>query len=232
MAPGHAGGGDSKQAVRARTEFLNQGYYAPAAEALATALKDYGVPHNGLVIDAGCGEGYYSTFLGQQGYSVAGVDLSKFAVDAAAKRSARQGIMDSFFGVASVYSLPFSNESASAVVNSFAPCVEEEYLRVLKQGGILAVMYAGPRHLMGLKQALYTQTKENDGRDDLPKGMHLLEERRVQFEISVQGQASIQNLFAMTPYYWKTSPADSEKLTKVQELTTTVDMMIALYQKV
>ncbi|MBQ9151783.1 MAG: hypothetical protein IJX72_05990, partial [Clostridia bacterium] len=31
LSPRHSGGGDSKEAVRARTSFLNHGYYKPAS---------------------------------------------------------------------------------------------------------------------------------------------------------------------------------------------------------
>jgi 23S rRNA (guanine745-N1)-methyltransferase len=93
------------------------------------------------------------------------------------------------------------------------------------------VAYAGPEHLMGLKRVLYDTTKENDGRADLPKKMQLVDEVRVHYSISVESQAQIQNLFAMTPYYWRTSPSDSEKLKTLTRLETEVDMMFGLYRK-
>lgn len=228
---GHSNGGDSKDAVRARREFLNLGYYAPAADALAETVRRYTDPKEGIVIDAGCGEGYYSERLAKDGYSVAGVDVSRPAVDSAAKRFARGGIEQGFFGVASVYELPFADESASAVINVFAPCAEREFVRVLRPNGILAVMLAGPEHLMGLKKAMYDQVRKNDTRADLPLELTKIDEVRVCFEACVEGSEAVQNLFAMTPYYWRTSQEDGEKLKKLSCLTTTVDMVIAVYQK-
>lgn len=227
--PSHSDGGDSKDAVRARRDFLNLGYYKPAADALAQVISRHS--DGGVLIDAGCGEGYYSAHLATCGFSVAGIDLSRPAVDSAAKRFSRVGIPHGFFGVASVYQLPFADESASAVVNVFAPCAEQEFCRVLKPGGILAVMYAGTDHLMGLKQAIYETVHENDGRADLPQTMRQIDEQRIRFEICVEGTEALQNLFAMTPYYWKTSREDGEKLKKLSSLNTIVDMMIAIYQK-
>ncbi len=84
LAPRHSGGGDAKEAVRARTSFLTRGYYAPAAKAIAAAVTAV-TPAGGLVLDAGCGEGYYSCHIAAAGYPTIGVDLSKFAVEAAAK---------------------------------------------------------------------------------------------------------------------------------------------------
>lgn len=231
MKPGHANGGDSKPAVRARTEFLNLNLYRPAANALCEAVCRYIQPNDGILIDAGCGEGYYTTLLANKGFATAGIDLSRFAVEATAKRMSAEGISHAFCGVASVFEMPFENACASAVINVFAPCAEAEFSRVLRHNGILAVMYAGPEHLMGLKKILYDQTKENDGRADLPTQLSLVEEIRIRFDITVQGTQNLQNLFAMTPYYWKTSVSDAEKLNERQELTTPVDMIIAIYQK-
>lgn len=231
MPPGRANGGDSKAAVRARTDFLNTELYSPLAQEICGILQKHHVSSGDLVVDAGCGEGYYSSALIQSGYSVMGFDLSKFAADTAAKRSARLNTSHSFFGVASVFELPLADACASALVNVFAPCSEKEYCRVLKDGGLLAVAYAGPEHLMGLKQALYAQTKANDERHDLPLHMPLLSERRIRFSISVHGREAIQNLFAMTPYYWRTSPQDCQKLSAISQLNTEVDVIIAVYQK-
>ncbi len=232
MPPGHASGGDSKQAVRARTDFLNLGHYLPVAEALRDAMAELLPPKDRFLIDAGCGEGYYTSILGEAGYTVSGIDLSKFAVDATAKRASAKGLETGFFSVASVFELPFLDACADGIVNVFAPCAEEEFCRVLRSGGILAVAYAGPEHLMGLKRAIYDEIRENDGRADLPTNMEWVKEIRVRYDMTVYGQSSIENLFAMTPYYWRTSPGDCEKLKHLEELKTAVDVIVALYRKI
>ena len=229
--PGQSAGGDSKQAVRARSNFLNQEYYKPIANALCDALSSHVKSKERLVIDAGCGEGYYSVRLAESGFLVFGADLSKFAVDAAAKRATRAGCSNAFFAVGSVFEIPVADACASAVINVFAPCAEKEFIRVLKKDGVLAIALAGPNHLMGLKRAIYDHPRFNEGRADLPQEMKLLDEICVKDEITVIGTEAIGNLFAMTPYYWKTSKEDSEKLLSLTRLTTEVDVRILLYQK-
>ena len=229
MPPGRAQGGDSREAVKARKDFLSLDYYYPAASAIAETLEKY-LSKRATVIDAGCGEGYYTAEIAAKDFLVAGVDISKHASEFAAKRCYGREL-DGFFAVGSVFELPFADESADCVVNIFAPCAETEFTRVLKHGGILAVVYAGPEHLMGLKRAIYENVKKNDERADMPTGLKLLEEISVTFEISVEGRESVKNLFSMTPYYWRTSPTDSEKLDKIEKLDTTVDMRIAVYKR-
>ena len=224
------GGGDSKEAVRSRTRFLDSGHYKPISDAMRGILSRC-VPQGGLIVDAGCGEGYYSCRVSGAGYSVCEFDLSKVAADQAAKRARREGLSNTLFGVASVFELPMADSSADAVMNIFAPCAEREYCRILKDGGILAVAYAGPEHLMGLKKKLYDRVYTNEERSDMPKDMKLLEEIRVRYDITLSGAEQITDLFAMTPYYWRTSQSDKDKLLGLDSLTTEADVIIAVYKK-
>ena len=229
-APTQSGGGDSKQAVRARSDFLNTGLYEPISNTLCELMREH-LHSNATVIDAGCGEGYYSTRLAEQGFSVAGFDLSKFAADAAAKRARAKQLSNAFFGVASVFSLPLADASADAVVNVFAPCAEKEYARVLKNGGLLFVVAAGQDHLLGLKRAIYSEIHKNEARADMPTEMKQIAARRLRYSITVEGNENIKNLFAMTPYYWKTSQSDVQKLEMLEKLQTEVDINFEVYQK-
>lgn len=229
LAPRHSGGGDSREAVRARTAFLSAGYYEVAAKALCELLGRH-VPE-GLVVDAGCGEGYYTNRIARMArYAVCGFDLSRDAVDAAAK-AARREQNGARYAVASVFELPLMDEHADAVVNIFAPCAEGEFCRVLKKGGVLLLMGAGERHLLGLKRALYDQTYENAERADLPHDMRLAEQLTVRDEITVQGGEQIGHLFSMTPYYWRTSPTDRQKLDALDTLTTEIEFDLRVYVK-
>ena len=229
-SPGQSNGGDSKGAVRARSAFLDTEQYRPISDKICNLLRE-NCKTEGMVIDAGCGEGYYSTAVADCGYSVAGFDLSKFAAEAAAKRAKRESLDNAFFGVASVFDMPLADSCADAVINVFAPCVENEYSRVLTDSGILMVVYAGPEHLLGLKRAIYEHTRVNEERADLPKNMKEIGKERLQYQIKVCGSENIKNLFAMTPYYWKTSQSDVEKLEGIDELETEIDIIFAIYKK-
>ncbi len=227
--PKQSGGGDSKQAVSARGEFLNGEFYRPVADALRDLVCEY-TDKDALVIDAGCGEGYYSTLIAKRGFSVFGVDISKFAAMAAAKRANREGLDNAFFATASVFELPVADGAAGAVVNVFAPCVEKEFSRVLSEDGALIVAWAGERHLMGLKSAIYSDVHVNSERADLPKNMICVREKRVQYTLTLDNNKDILNLFSMTPYYWRTSYEDGEKLKNIGALETEIDIMISVYK--
>ena len=230
LATGHAPGGDSKAAIAARTSFLEKGYYAPAALALEQAVSEY-LPKGAALIDAGCGQGWYSNRLAEKGFRMAGFDLSKFGCARAAKDASAKGLRNAAYAVASVYTMPLADACADGVCNIFAPCAEQEYARVLKDGGYLFLLGAGQRHLMGLKQALYQTTYQNAERADLPQTLQHIETRHVSFEITVEGQQDIEALFSMTPYYWRTSQQDKAKLQALDSLCTEVDMLLYIYRK-
>ncbi len=230
LALNHSGGGDSKEAVRSRTAFLRKGYYKPFADKLCEIISEY--VKEGTVIDAGCGEGYYTSLVAEKcGTLTLGFDLSKWGAEAGASNAKREGIDNVAFAVASIYEMPVADESADAVINLFAPCAEEEFKRVLKNGGILIVVGAGEDHLFGLKKAIYDNPYKNDQRCDLPTDMEHIASHKVSFEIELSDKEDRMNLFAMTPYFYRTSRADFEKLEKADGLKTEVQFNIEVYRK-
>lgn len=218
--------GDDKEMAKARQSFLRGGYYKPFAEAIA---KEVGSGE--FLVDAGCGEGYYTEICAENFSAALGVDLSKHALDLAAKSAKQKGLADKiFYATASVYELPVKEASVDAVVNIFAPCVENEYARVLKNGGRLIVAAAGKNHLSGLKSVLYETVTENEERHDYPKDMRLANTVKVQYTAKINGE-DIWQLFMMTPYYYKTSKEAAEKLKSLQSLETLLDFEIRTYIK-
>ena len=121
--------GDDKAMAAARNRFLSGGYYDPLRDALTRLALTY-APDRAQILDAGCGEGYYSAALFQallqagKHPRMAGVDLSKHALRRAAKR---QGSIE--FAVASVYDLPVADQQIDLLVNCFSPLALEEFLR-------------------------------------------------------------------------------------------------------
>ena len=122
--------GDLKEAIRSRSSFLEEGYYLLLSNEINEILSEVNAQS---VLDAGCGEGYYTNRMAQVAPTVVGADLSKFGVEKAAKTAKTLGT-NAFFAVASIFELPVMDGSFDAVTNLFAPCCESEFLRVLKPG--------------------------------------------------------------------------------------------------
>ena len=72
--------GDDKVMVRARRDFLSQGHYDTLRDAICDTVKTYS-QDNGVIVDVGCGEGYYSQAVSQNFNCIfCGVDISKDAL--------------------------------------------------------------------------------------------------------------------------------------------------------
>lgn len=227
--------GDNRQMVNARRDFLNLGLYRLLSDTLDSEILRWAgrQPDKTLrVLDAGCGEGYYTSRLEEalraEGYDprVLGFDISKFALMAACARSRRVQ-----WAVASLFELPVEAGWADLAVNIFAPYSEEEFGRVLHQDGMLVMVFPGPRHLYGLKSFLYEEPYENEVKNYQLKGFSFTGRVTVGDSIRVVGAQNIQNLFSMTPYYWKTSLEAANRLKELTELETEIQFDLLFYRK-
>lgn len=219
--------GDDREMVTARREFLEKGYYAPLRELLTEKVYFYTSP-NGIIVDAGCGEGWYTEGVAARlpEAMVIGFDISKEALKWAAKR---QGL--DHLAVASCYTMPLQDASVDGLLNFFSPLAAEEYARVLKPGGHLFRAVPGEKHLWELKQAVYETPIPNRPEPEELAGLKLVERCPICSEITLQSNEEIIALFQMTPYYYRTSPTDRAKLDELEELTTRTEFTLLIYER-
>ena len=224
--------GDNKLMVNARKSFLSKGYYSKLMENFCDTVKKY-APRNAVIVDAGCGEGYYTVNMAKSVSDsfIMGTDISKTAVDAAAKRSRAEGVKNLLFSVSSVFRLPVKSGSCDMLTTLFAPYCGEEFLRVLKDSGIMVMVIPSERHLIQLKQAVYDKPYLNEVKDFQLEGFELKEHISVNDEICLESTEDILNLFSMTPYYYKTGEDGHRKLSQLTELKTEIGFEILVYTK-
>ncbi|MBE6747685.1 MAG: methyltransferase domain-containing protein [Ruminococcaceae bacterium] len=220
--------GDDKLMVKSRRDFLNKGFYSKLCDEICNAIDSI-KNESYILFDIGCGEGYYTSHIKNKCNidCVYGIDISKNALQYAGK--AEKSIK---YAVASAYQLPFSDNSANILINIFAPCAYNEFHRVLKDDGYLVKVVPLSEHLWELKKAIYDEPYKNKPEiknDDL---FTLVESRELKYNITLTTNEDIYNLFTMTPYYYKTSKQDAEKLFQLETLATTVHFAIEIYKAV
>ncbi len=227
---GKKGHGDDKLMVKARRDFLQKGYYGHLKESVMTEAAKYFTEGCSL-LDSGCGEGYYT--LGfqhileeKQRGLIYGVDVSKEALKIAAKTCPKVN-----FAVASAYRLPFGDGNFDMVVSLFAPLAAEEFHRVLKENGIFITAIPLENHLWELKRAVYDLPYKNKPENTDLKGFELISAKEVKKEILLNSNEDIKNLFMMTPYYYKTSQKDQQKLSELNTLAVETEFMVLTYKK-
>ena len=214
--------GDSKQSARSRRDFLNKGYYSLLKDALVSLFSD----KQGSVLDICCGEGYYTSALGQNpALSVYGFDISREMVRLAAKRG------NATYFVANLASIPVADASFDYAIHLFAPFQEKEFIRVLKSGGKIYTVIPGEKHLYGIKQIVYHTPYYNDEKLPQTDVLKLKNIQKISSRITLSSHEDIQAVFQMTPYYYRTSPEDKSKLDLCNMLDTDIEFVIAEYEK-
>jgi 23S rRNA (guanine745-N1)-methyltransferase len=139
--------GDTAAAVEARRRLHDRGVTKPLLHAIAeiTAARP-----SDIVLDAGCGDGFYLGGLARQsGFSAHGVDISVPAIDGAARRyPGCEWIVanaDRF--------VPYADRSFSIVLSITARMNSSEFRRVLREDGRLVVALPSPEDLVELRGA-------------------------------------------------------------------------------
>ena len=216
--------GDTKEQVAARRTFLEGDFYLPIVQALCGLALKYHC--SGPILDAGCGEGYYSSRLADSmSAQLVGLDISKEAVRAASGR-----YKGHLWLCASAAHLPVEDHSIGLLTSLFAMTAPEEFRRALRPDGIFIQVLAAQDHLMGLKGIIYPQLnlKEKDSTPAL-SGFQLVESLPVKFTFTAEGQ-QLQNLLYMTPHVYRISKEGAEKLRATQQLTDTASCVINVYK--
>ncbi len=223
--------GDNKQMVAARRNFLQKGYYQAISDKLNAVIgEELNNKKAPLLLDVGCGEGYYTSrlqeSLNNDKATVCGMDISKLAINAAAKSYKKV-----MWAVASSFDLPVADESCDVLVSMFAPICMEEFHRVLKKGGILVFAVTSTMHLWELKEAIYDEPYENKKEDHHYEGFTFEQKHKVEDRLQLPCQQDIADLFTMTPYYYKSSVQTSQRVASLEQLDCRLDVDILVYRK-
>lgn len=223
--------GDNAEMVEARGAFLSRGYYDRLAGRVAELVREH-TSVGGCVLDAGCGEGYYTDTVERALAERDGVsnllafDISRDAVKNAAKRNKNISL-----AVATSYDMPLMADSVDTVYNVFSPLAVNEVRRVLKNGGKFIMVYPGPEHLFSLKSAIYKTPYKNVSEDTETDGFLLVSHEKLSYTINLENNDDIRSLFMMTPYAYRTSREDRERVLSLESLSTEIEFEIAVYAK-
>ena len=225
--------GDSKLMVAARQQFLSAGYYHRIADEVAATLLAGLAPGATLsCLDAGCGEGYYLRQLAEHARSgqqleMLGIDISKWAVLAAARQSSQAS-----WAVASNANLPVLSGTLDRVLCMFGFPVYGEFLRVLKPGGLLLMVDAGSDHLLELREIIYPVLKQaRRPVIQVPVGYRRVTEKKIKYSVLVTGSQQASNLLLMTPHAFRATAQGRSRAAQLTELSVTVDVTLTMLAK-
>ena len=85
-------------------------------------------------------------------------------------------------------------------------------------------------HLIELKRAIYNTAYLNDPPENEIDGFALVDYKDIKYSINVEKEM-LPDLFAMTPYFRKTSANDSAKIASLSDLDITVHVALQVFMK-
>lgn len=222
--------GDSKAMVAARTAFLDTGVYQPISDRLNALVIDRLSAHAKVdVVDAGCGEGYYlKRFVDDlsktdkvTSASFVGMDVSKWACLAAAKRSTQITWL-----VASNRDPTILPGTVDIILCMFGFYQFAAFKKLLKPGGIIVLVDPAQVHLLELRRIIYptvTLSAPGDLSQAVAEGFTLVDSQNLQYQALLSAEQT-KNLLTMTPHMFRASSQGKAEAAKLNHLEITVDV--------
>jgi len=190
--------------VAARRRLHDRGVTGPLLNGIADMLA---ASQSDIVLDAGCGDGFYlGTLASQTGFAAHGVDISIPAVDAAARRYPEcEWIVanaDRF--------VPYADRSFSIVLSITARMNAGEFRRVVRDDGRLLVALAAPDDLIELR---------GQGRDRVARTVEtfsreftLVDQRRITTAADLDN-AAVHDILLSVYRPMRSQPAEAMRVT-------------------
>ncbi len=169
----------TKESFQERQTILEKGMYAHILEEICAFLrKIYGpsemsgfedgvVWEKKVLLDAGCGEGYYTRELALclgNVLELYGTDLSRDSIQLAAgtANGMGPGPADIRWFVSDISKLPVADGSVDVVLDIFTSANYQEFQRVLAEDGFLIKVIPGEGHVKELREAAKDQLYHKD----------------------------------------------------------------------
>jgi 23S rRNA (guanine745-N1)-methyltransferase len=195
-------------AVSARRRLHDRGVTDPLLDAMAGMLD---ARPSDIVLDAGCGEGFYLGSLAQRtGCEAHGVDISTRAVDAAARRyPPSEGRCEWVVANADRF-LPYADRTFSIILSITARMNAGEFRRVLRDEGSLLVALPAPDDLIELRG----QGKDRVARtiETFAHGFTLADQRRVT-TLADLDSAAVEDVLLSIYRPMRARPAEAMRVT-------------------
>lgn len=181
LAPNHDQAAEkySAELFESRRLIFESGFYAPVMEGISRCLS----AKSGLVLDVGCGEGWYARTLAERFPHLAflGLDISRDAITAAARVPSSANWL-----VADLKHLPVADHCTDVLLDVLTPADYAEFARVLKPDGLLIKVIPGSDYLCEVRKAVSPWLKAGESYDNSRVMEHLKQNAQVTDEIEIR----------------------------------------------
>lgn len=228
----------TKESFQERQVILQRGMYAHLLEEICSFLRktlESGMDsvEKKVLVDAGCGEGYYTREIAQQfdHLQLYGTDLSRDSIQLAAGTANGMGTgpAEIKWFVSDISKLPVADGSVDYVLDIFTSANYQEFQRVLGEEGYLIKIIPGEGHVKELREAAKDQLyhkeyKERKGAEVFAEQFELVEQKIVSRTFSVSPEE--RDIFIrMTPLLFAVDKSKIDWST-VTEITVEGELLI------
>jgi len=214
-----------KELFESRAKVFEAGVYAPVVARLSEAIERFVQKETPVLLDAGCGEGYYTkNVCDQRAMTRIGFDLSKDAV-----RLAARGQHAARFFAADLKHIPMQDGTVDVLLDIFTPANYAEFARVLAKDGTIIKLAPRSGYLHELRALAGDRLRRQDydGSDVeryAHEKMNVLAQEAITYTLPVT-QETAEHLARMTPMLAGVD-VDSLDLSKITEITIDETMYI------
>ncbi|MBX2879635.1 MAG: methyltransferase domain-containing protein [Granulosicoccus sp.] len=233
--------GDSKAMIEARTRVLNSGIFDPVCSELTDLIqthwpsqrqRQYSAP--AVLVDAGCGDGYYTSRLAREftastEINVIGVDISKWAIMAAARTDKSVCWL-----VANNKRLPVKQGSAGVITSLFGFATWQPWGELQFPGQTVITVDASSHHLLELRALIYDEVQQHDAPDDkdaLDAGYEKVQEVPLKYPVSRPAVQMLTDILTMTPHGKRANQQQLHSNHDFSIAALTIDVTIRVYRK-
>lgn len=222
--------GDDAAMVQARDRFLTTGGYAPIRRSV-NHLASAAVPQDAVVVDVGCGTGYYLAGVLDELPDAHGLGLDS---SVRALRSAARSHERATAATWDVFRpFPLADSVADVILDVFAPRNPSEFHRVLRPGGRLVVVRPTERHLAELRARIHGMVtidheKEQRLHRALDPHFEPIITQQVEYPMWLAGIGA-RDLIAMTPSARHVSDDDRDGEDSLPDRVT-VSVLVTAYR--
>ena len=209
----------SEELFMARNEVFSNGFYTNVLKSIQNLVGKYA---KDVVLDIGCGEGYYikelkTVFPEKYFY---GLDNSKDAIELAVKEDKLNPYM-----VANLANLPFRDGSVSCILNILTPANYEEFFRVLGDNGYLIKIIPNANYLREIRELIGGKEYTNSDTVKLIEDNCTVVDRITASDTFKLTKEQAQNFLKMTPLtFSKVIAADD--INKLKEITIDLELLV------
>ena len=207
-----------KENFQNRQQILEAGFYQAILEDISDLLATN--PSAKIVLDIGCGEGFYSRKLQERhpDKTFYAFDISKDSVQIAAKSEPNWAV--NWF-VGDLARLPIKDASMDILLDIFSPANYGEFRRVLSKDGILIKVIPTENHLKEIRQKVQDQLTNKDYsnqdiKNHFQEHFTILSSQTASLTKTITAE-QLQALLSMTPllFHVDQSKVDWSQLTEI-----------------